>query len=214
MDIEAYVHEIMPYNPQNKDSISYELWYATAFLLPEDKIPKIDSLNIIEARLERRVRPVIDSIIHSIGKDLSLQILNNEENDISPLVKEYLKKGDINAYCKVNIYSYSISLYMAEVYSFIPAYGDTFYNLLKLAFQSQKNQIQNITFNEDIIRFLSCQEQDLAIYCLIKSYKKGDIKEAKTLAYYFKEGIYFKKDINIANTLDSIHENRPLVIFK
>lgn len=203
-----YIHKVIPYDPQYEDSISYELWYATAFLLPESEIPQVSQINKMEQILSEKLQPFKDSLLYSVENSEIPLIRDNNGRNISPLIKDYLKSGNVNTYCKLSTYSpFTVSFYMAEVYHFAPAYTNTFYGLLK--YSKKMNPEEN--FNEYLLKFLSKEEQDLAIYCLIKSYKKGNIDEAKTLAYYFREGLYFNKDIDVANVLDSIYENKPLI---
>jgi hypothetical protein len=203
-----YTHKIIPYNPQYEDSISYELWYATAFLLPENKIPQVVQIDEMEQILSGKLQSFKDSLFYSVKNGEIPLIRDNNGRNISPLIKDYLKSGDVNAYCKLSAYSpFTVSFYMAEMHHFTPAYTNTFYGLLK--YSKKINPDEN--FKEYLLKFLRKEDQDLAIYCLIKSYKKGNIDEAKTLAYYFREGLYFNKDIYVANVLDSIYENRPLI---
>lgn len=135
-------------------------------------------------------------------------IRDDNGRNISSLIKDFKKSGDVNAYCKLSAFSpYTISFYMAEVYHFTPAYTNAFYGLLRYS----KKMNPDASFNVSLLRLLRKEDQDLAIYCLIKSYKKGNIDEAKILADYFREGLYFNKNIHVANALDSIYENKPLI---
>ncbi|NDV97498.1 hypothetical protein D0T84_21765 [Dysgonomonas sp. 521] len=208
-DNNNYIHKIIPYNSQSEDSISYELWYATAFLLPESEIPQVPQINEMEQILSEKLQSFKDSLLYSVKNGKIPLIQDNKGRNISPLIKDYIKSGDVNSYCKLSAYSPpTVSFYMAEIYNFTPAYTNTFYGLLK--YSKRINPDEN--FNEYLLKFLRKEDQDLAIYSLIKSYKKGNIDEAKILAYYFREGLYFNKDIDVANVLDSIYENKlPLI---
>ncbi len=200
------IHKIVPYDSRYEDSISYELWYATAFLLSESEIPQVEQINEIELSLNGKLHSFKDSLLNSVKESEIPVVRDSNGNDISSLIENYLKNGDVNAYCKLSTYSpYPVSLYMAEVYHFTPAYSNTFYSLL--VYSKMMNPSKN--FNNDLLKYLRKKEQDIAIYCLIKSYKKGNINEAQTLAYYFREGIYFNKSIDTANMLDSIYQNKP-----
>jgi hypothetical protein len=175
-----------------------------------DKVPQVEYLNKIESTINESIQSFKDSLFMSVEEGL-----DRDKNDIPPLVKDYIKSGDVNMYCKLPYSSYPVSLYMAEKHSFSPAYSDTFYSLYWLGERRKGEQGSNETgLNENFMKYLRKEEQDLAIYCLIKSYKNGDMEGPRTLADYFRKGIYFKKDTNMAIIMDFIYEHRPGIRFK
>lgn len=206
------IHYVKPYSEYNADSISYKQWYATAFLIPEKEVPNVEKVNEVEILLINDTQNFRDSLCVSISEDKIPLIQNNNGEDMSIRIKNYLTEGNIKDYCENNFYWYPASLYMAEIYSFPPAYIDTYYSLILLNKKQSKSQEEKI--NEYSLEYINRNEQNLAIYCLIKAYKKGNISEAKTLAQYFREGKYLPKDNLTAIELDYIYENRPLIEFK
>lgn len=209
-----YIHEMSYFDTVTQDSISYQLWYDTAFLVPKEIVPQLENLNKIEAELERKTQKYRDSIILLINQSINTP-KQEEEINLTPSEKDFLAKGDINMYSQ-NKNILSISLYMAEVYSFIPAYYHTYHILLLSSYNEQKRQDNHnkISFGEDTIDTMNREKQELAAYCLIKYYKGGDIHCAKTLARLFREGIYFDINTALADSLQIIYDERPQKISK
>ena len=99
---------------------------------------------------------------------------------------------------------YKYSLYIAEKYNYAFAYINVYLALSHTSVTlSDKNDK-----NKWPLDYIEKKDRDLALYCLIKSYKMGEYGPAKVLSYYFKEGYYFPKSIDIANKFDSIYKKR------
>lgn len=198
------------------DSLPYELWYATFSLIPESEIVQIDQLDNEAETVGKKTKLFRDSIINSI--DLN-KLSKKKESEY--LLKEALANGNQEVYCKIvhdgllqtELYPYS--LYMAEKHNFVPAYDDVFQFFYKknyILFKKKKQEEKkSLLWDEMALAYLDENERYLALYCLIQSYKKGNIYNANNLSYYFRKGLYFPKDIKTANKLDSIYEYRPLI---
>ena len=203
---------VKPYSEYNSDSISYKQWYATAFLIPEDKIPVVKKIDEVEIFLRKSTQFLRDSLYIVLTEENIPVILDDKGNNMSNIIRNYLREGNINEYCEYNFYWYPGSLYMAEKYSFPPAYIDAYHGLILL--NRKKGESFNKSISEFSLEYLNKDEQDLAIYCLIKAYQKGSISEAKILSQYFQEGKYLLKDETTAKGLNLIYENRPLIEFE
>lgn len=199
-------------NMENSDSSSYELWYAALNIIPESEIIQIEEVNKEERILNTKTKVFRDSLLEVVD------INNLSQFDDSPdLLKGALTNSNLEIYCRVvhkgllqaELYPYS--LYMAEESNFIPAYDDVFSYFYKLNYVFQRKEGIRDKFKYSL-NALSEDQRSLALYCLIKSYKMGCIQNARVLSYYFREGLYFPKDVATANKLDSIYEYRPPVL--
>lgn len=195
-----------------QDSIPYDLWYVSLTLVSESEVIQIERIDSEERKLNSKTKTIRDSIIKSIDLN-KLPTMSNADS----LLKEAIKTGNLAMYCTftvnnglLNFELYPYSMYMGEIYKFTPAYDDVFYYFYKLNYILQKNQKVYDEF-EYSLNELNENQQNLALYSLIKSYKNGYIDNAKVLAYYFREGLYFPKDIQTANKLDSIYEYRSVI---
>lgn len=199
-------------------SISYELWYKTLNLIPESKVIQLSSINKEEKGLEKKIKIFRDSLLNSVKAEMN----KTDDDEKIILLREAVKNNDLNKYSKVAYYGffndkvfeqdgYRYSLYMGEKYNFAPAYNDVYIYLYKCSY------ILKRTFGDkdkldDYLTYLNENLRNLALYCLIKSYNKGEIQNAPVLSNYFLDGIYFPKNIGISKSLDSIFENRPVII--
>lgn len=191
----------------NPDSMSYIMWVTKIGLVSESKIPRIKKLNDIEEKLELSTSRIRDSIVNTVDTSKLALIGSTEYLDI---LKKAMKDGDEESYYILrhdNQISVPYNLYIAEKYGFALAYSQTYefiltMNMSKLRESKPEFEKKDI-YNLD---YLSNDKKDLALYTLIKGFKKGDIYNAKRISLYFKEGLYFPKDKEIANELDSLYE--------
>jgi hypothetical protein len=179
----------------NLDIDAYE--YATMGIVPKSQIDKLPFLDSVLADLTIKTQYLRDSLSKVVVKGAKTKISDNKEID------KWLKsavKGNIRAYCEfaynVGFLSnddyptcyYPYRLYMGEKYGFAPAYYDVYMYLSRLDLKIQLN--------------------DLAVYCLIKSYYEGEIHASLILSNLYKRGIYVSKNIEVAEKLYLIHKNK------
>lgn len=98
-----------------------------------------------------------------------------------------------------NLYKYGF--YIAEKYNYPSIYISVYLEVggVRVPSSDRKNK------NKWSLDYLNDNERNLALYCLLKSYKMREISTAKIISYYFREGYYFPKNIEVANKLDSIY---------
>ncbi len=165
---------------------------------------------------------IIDSIGRDVDKDIvgfKNDILNFVEKkrtilrDSSLLAKAL--SGDVDAYYRIsfdmapatvndsNFYKYSY--YMAQKYGHKSAYSDVFLDCgaKSAKYYKDNNYEEN---NDWPLDYIGDNQKKLALSCLICSYKEDSPWAAKIFAYYFRNGYYFPKNIEIANKLDSIYK--------
>lgn len=211
--VKTYVIE--SYNSSNQDSLSYELWYETAFLLPESDIPGVPKLDSVLYNLRTHTQVFRDSIIQTIKEGKFSPELSKNDS-LKTLINNIVDNKDFDLYCRSFLNYYPLSLILAEEFDFCPAYYHVVWALW-LKDKTMNRQIEKTNLTKcDNMRFdhLEINERELALYCLIMSYKKGNIENSKLLACYFREGEYFPKDIATANKLDSIYRNKPIIEMK
>jgi len=220
------IEEINLNQKKDSDTISYELWHATTALLPENEIPRVDKLDEMEILFENRTKKIKDTLLSSVELSLSNKRLEKDGNMLK--LKEALVQGNTNLYCQsildipLGKNPYMYSLYMGEKYNFGPAFNDVYLYITRVGlyrFRTKYKEWKTFDYEKSLLlrggsenfNFVTQDEKYLYFYSLIKAYKKGDIYLSQTLGRYFREGLYFPKDTETADKLDSIYENRQPV---
>lgn len=206
-------HNANMYAHLDSDSIPEDLWYAIIDLKPDYKVSSFKKLDELEVDFSNKIKSFKDSLLKSANTNEIPQITGYRYDNPTEMLKAAIEKGNLEMYCSlirhetglraINFYPYS--LYIAEKFNFAPAYYDTFFALKNLSHRQQANS--NLKSNTQSLNGISTDLQKLAIYCLIKAYKKGVIPASNDLAFYFNEGIYLPKDADMANALEKIYTN-------
>ncbi len=194
-------------NEVNSDMMSYIMQTERDALVDESKIPRIKKLDEIEEKLKLCTTRVRDSIMNTVDTSKLTVAGSTEYKDI---LKKAMKDGDEESYYILkheNQIKFPNYFYISEKYGFAVAYSHIYeyfisMNMSKLE-STNKEAERRATYTLDN---LNKDYQNLALYALIKGFKKGDIHNAQRISLYFKEGLYFAKDNEIANELDSLYK--------
>ncbi|MDR1092391.1 MAG: hypothetical protein LBL79_15085 [Prevotella sp.] len=180
-------------------------------IIPETDVPQFRMIDSIEMVYQVKIAHFKDSLLSTVGKNNIIFLCDSldRRTDVSQIgmIRKSLE-GDMYAYTQYangNNFcikdSYKYALYMAEIHRFIPAYDDVYHWLYT------ENRIIKRRLKEnrlDSLSGLSENKRNLALYSLIKGYKKGDISNHSSLSHYFRIGLHFPQDTVFANKLDSI----------
>lgn len=198
------------YGFTENDSISTDLLYGNGGIVDRSKILQIEEVDKVGLRFDKESKAFRDSLINTINKDSLPQI---EDKQIASLLQKTLN-GDINSYCilknkpvNCGIPQYVYALYIAEKYDYALPFGDIyFYFYRQNHYNAEKVGKRTYgAFNGAGLKHVSINERNLALYCLIQSYKKGNPNVCPDLSHYFREGMYMEKDVITADRLDSIY---------
>ena len=204
--------DLVDYDIENRmksDSMPYYLWYGRFGLVDEPRIPKIKLLDELATMLELKTAKIRDSILSTV--DTSKLVTIGGSTEYADILRKAMVTGDEEAYYTLqhnSQISFPYNVYIAEKYGFAPSYTQTYEFILRmneLTLRKAKPKFdKKDVYNLD---FLSNDKRNLALYSLIKGFNKGDIRNSKYLSIYFKEGLYFPKDMEMADTLYSVYHN-------
>lgn len=171
----------------------------------QSNIPASEILDSLEINIDKDIEDYTKNILRFVEDEKSLL------NDSSLIAKAL--SGDMEIFDKITIKMapatvndsnfYKYSYYIAEKFDYAYAY---YFVFLVSSGQSAKYCEEKICDDNDWpLNNIKEEQKEIALSCLIKSYKKGEISTSKILSYYFREGYYFPKNIDAANELDSIY---------
>jgi hypothetical protein len=184
-------------------------------------IVKMDNIDKLESLYYNKVRKYKDSILNSfkLSNIPEVKAKNRKIQNPTARLKRSLKTGDMREFIELmdleilshkEINPIPYYLYMAERHHKAAAYGEIFYYLNIV--DSLPSYTQYI-LREDAKRikfeYMDNNLRNLALWSMLTSYNKGNIKISATLAEYFRNGVYFPRDAITANVLDSLYAIRP-----
>nr|WP_297164860.1 hypothetical protein [uncultured Dysgonomonas sp.] len=204
--------DLVDYDIENRmksDSMPYYLWYGRFGLVDETRIPKIKLLDELATMLELKTAKTRDSILSTV--DTSKLVTIGGSTEYADILRKAMVTGDEEAYYTLqhnSQISFPYNVYIADKYGFAPAYRQTYDFIISMN-ESKLRKIKPKLEKSDIynLDYVDNDKRNLALYSLIKGFKKGDIQNSLMMSIYFKEGLYFPKDMEMADTLYSVYHN-------
>lgn len=201
-------------NDKPTDSIPYATQFFSSSIIPESdilRLPQLDSIeNTLSIKLKVHIDSILDSInVHSIfGQYIEKKVIS-EANLVNSI------DGDTDAYCSLlvnsgnimynSINSYQFHFYIAEKRGYVPAYTSAY---ISLAIQCINDNKENFEFeNKWSLGEIDREERDLALLCLIRGYRLGEISCTDILSYYLRNGFYMPQNIKEADMLDAFYDS-------
>lgn len=139
----------------------------------------------------------------------------NTYQDLSPLLKKAVTKGDKKAYFDVifhtsresKLATVPYSLYFAIKYNYGEAFSDVYhyYHYYNFHLFQIDRDILMDKKNVDLA-YLSIEERDLALWTLLMCWKVGCQNANLSLGKFFEEGLYFPQNKEIAQYLKNTHD--------